>query len=165
VPARWKLEDQTCGTAVASTVLYPDVFVELCGIYVEHADFTVVKFFELKTAMGLGWGKAKFHTVDEGGQKVSVGWLTYQQSPPMLVLFARQVGATDGGIGELQALVIDPGTHSITYVLLRAGHVWGHKEVAIPIGSVDWFDEEGMGIQLKISKQEVQALPESELSL
>ena len=45
---------------------------------------------------------------------------------------------------------------SLSHVLLQEGHLWGRKEVAIPIGAVA---STGDGIQLTIAKQEVQDLP------
>ena len=48
----------------------------------------------------------------------------------------EQVHATDGPIGHVQGLVIDAGTHHVTHVLLQEGHLWGRKEVAIPISAV-----------------------------
>jgi sporulation protein YlmC with PRC-barrel domain len=68
----------------------------------------------------------------------------------------EQVHATDGDIGRVQGLVIDPGDHHVTHVLLQEGHLWGRKEVAIPIGAVTGIDD---GIRLSITKQEVQDLP------
>ena len=70
------------------------------------------------------------------------------------------VEATDGPIGKVQGLVVDPGSHRVTHVLLQEGHLWGRKEVAIPIGSVTSIDD---GIRLGMSKQEVQDLPPVEL--
>ena len=46
------------------------------------------------------------------------------------------VHAADGDIGQVQGLVIDPRSHHVTHVLLQEGHLWGRKEVAIPISSV-----------------------------
>jgi len=66
------------------------------------------------------------------------------------------VEATDGDIGRVQGLVIDRGTRHVTHVLLQEGHLWGRKEVAIPIGAVD---STGDRIRLRISKREVQDLP------
>ena len=66
------------------------------------------------------------------------------------------VHATDGDIGKVQGLVIDADSCHITHVLLQEGHLWGRKEVAIPISAVASTSE---GIQLTISKQEVQDLP------
>ncbi len=66
------------------------------------------------------------------------------------------VYATDGEIGRIQGLVIDPGSHHVSHVLLEEGHLWGHKEVAIPIRSVTRV---GDIINLTIDKQQVQDLP------
>jgi sporulation protein YlmC with PRC-barrel domain len=68
----------------------------------------------------------------------------------------QPVRATDGDIGHVQGLVIDPGSRHVTHVLLQEGHLWGRKEVAIPISAVASTAD---GIQLKITKQEVQDLP------
>jgi sporulation protein YlmC with PRC-barrel domain len=68
----------------------------------------------------------------------------------------QQVHATDGGIGRVQGLVIDRATHHVTHFLLQEGHLWGRKDVAIPINAVKGFED---GIQLTLTKQEVQDLP------
>jgi len=68
----------------------------------------------------------------------------------------EHVHATDGHIGKVQGLVIDPNSHRVTHVLLQEGHLWGRKEVAIPIGAVTGVDD---GIRLNITKQQVQDLP------
>jgi hypothetical protein len=44
----------------------------------------------------------------------------------------------------------------VTHVLLGEGHVFGHKEVAIPIGAVTGAGEDG--IRLNITNQQVQGL-------
>ena len=44
----------------------------------------------------------------------------------------------------------------MTHVLLQEGHLWGRKEVAIPISAVTGVDD---GIRLNITKQQVQDLP------
>jgi sporulation protein YlmC with PRC-barrel domain len=69
----------------------------------------------------------------------------------------EHVHATDGHIGKVQGLVIDPDSHHVTHVLLQEGHVWGRKEVAIPIGAVSGVDADG--IRLNITKQQVRDLP------
>ena len=68
----------------------------------------------------------------------------------------EHVHATDGRIGKVQGLVINPHSHHVTHVLLQEGHVWGRKEVAIPIGAVTGVDD---GIRLNITKQQVHDLP------
>jgi sporulation protein YlmC with PRC-barrel domain len=66
------------------------------------------------------------------------------------------VHATDGDIGRVQGLVVDPRSHHVTHVLLQEGHLWGRKEVAIPISAVTRVDD---GIRLSITKQDVAGLP------
>jgi len=67
-----------------------------------------------------------------------------------------QVHATDGNTGRVQGLVIDPGDHHVTHVLLQEGHLWGRKEVAIPITAVTEIDD--AGIRLNLSTQGVEDL-------
>jgi sporulation protein YlmC with PRC-barrel domain len=66
------------------------------------------------------------------------------------------VHATDGDIGQVHALRIDRRSREVTHVLLKEGHLWAHKEVAIPFDKVAGFDD---GIRLSITKQQVQDLP------
>jgi sporulation protein YlmC with PRC-barrel domain len=69
----------------------------------------------------------------------------------------EHVHATDGSIGRVQGLVIEPQSHHVTHVLLQEGHLWGKKEVAIPIRDVANVDQDG--IHLNIARQQVQDLP------
>ncbi len=95
---------------------------------------------------------------------MGVGWediqqtVTYDALPVGEVAIRRgePVHATDGEIGRVQGLVIDLRNHRVTHVLLQEGHLWGRKEVAIPIGAVVGVDN---GIELRINKQQVQELP------
>jgi len=67
-----------------------------------------------------------------------------------------RVHATDGEIGHVEGLVIDPRNHHVTHVLLQEGHLWGRKEVAIPITAVTGAED---GIRLNLTKDEVRDLP------
>ena len=84
--------------------------------------------------------------------------ITYDRIPLGKVEVRRgdPVEATDGRIGHIQGLVIDPGDHQVTHVLLQEGHLWGRKDVAIPIKAVSRV---GDTIRLNISKHEVHDLP------
>jgi sporulation protein YlmC with PRC-barrel domain len=66
------------------------------------------------------------------------------------------VHALDGEIGQVQGFAVDPGDHRVTHVLLREGHLWGRKEVAIPVSAVTGVDA---GIRLSLTKEEVEKLP------
>jgi sporulation protein YlmC with PRC-barrel domain len=72
----------------------------------------------------------------------------------------EHVHATDGPIGKVQGLVVDPSDHNVTHVLLDEGHLWGKKQVAIPIGAVTGVEG---GVQLNLSKDEVRDLPAIDL--
>ena len=67
------------------------------------------------------------------------------------------VCATDGEIGQVQGLVVEPRGHHVTHVLLQEGHLRGRKEVAIPISAVTKFGT--MLIHLSITKHQVKNLP------
>ena len=66
------------------------------------------------------------------------------------------VHARDGLIGAVQGLVIDPADHHVTHVILQEGHVWGRKQVAIPIGSASRVGGE---TRVDLTKDEIEALP------
>ena len=66
------------------------------------------------------------------------------------------VHATDGDVGHLRGLRIDPGSRRVTHVLVRDGHVWGHQDVDIPAEMVAGF---GDGIRLSVTRQQVRDLP------
>ncbi len=67
-----------------------------------------------------------------------------------------EVHAADGWIGSVQGLVIDPADHHVTHVLLAEGHLWGHKQVAIPITNAARV---GDSIRVELTKQQVEDLP------
>ena len=83
---------------------------------------------------------------------------TYGSLPPDEVGVRRnkRVYATDGEIGRVEGLVIDPGNHHVSHVLLQEGHLFGRREVVIPIGAVTEVLD---GVQLNITKQQVENLP------
>jgi sporulation protein YlmC with PRC-barrel domain len=66
------------------------------------------------------------------------------------------VHASDGPVGRVEGLVIDTSSDRVTHVLLQEGHLWGRKQVAIPIGAVTALDD---GISLSLSRREVGDLP------
>ena len=65
------------------------------------------------------------------------------------------VHATDGEIGRVQGLVLSMPDHHMTHILLREGHLFGRKEVSIPISAIAGVEH---GVHLSISKQQVQDL-------
>ncbi|NUR58671.1 MAG: hypothetical protein HOV87_08270 [Catenulispora sp.] len=73
----------------------------------------------------------------------------------------ERVHARDGRIGRVRGLVVDAADDSVTHILLDEGHLWGHKQVAIPIGAVGAISEEEVAVRL--SKHEIKDLPPVEV--
>jgi sporulation protein YlmC with PRC-barrel domain len=73
----------------------------------------------------------------------------------------EDVHALDGRIGEVEGLIVDGRNHHVTHVLLKEGHLFARKEVAIPIGSVEKVDD--YGVRLSVTKKEVADLPAVDL--
>jgi hypothetical protein len=67
-----------------------------------------------------------------------------------------RVHAVDGEIGRVEGFIVNPADHAVTHVLLQEGHLWGRKEVAIPVSAIASVDD---GIRLTITKEQVESLP------
>ena len=67
------------------------------------------------------------------------------------------VCSADGEIGQVEGLLVEPGGHQITHVLLQKGHLPGRKEVAIPIGAVTKIGT--MLVHVSLTKHQVKDLP------
>lgn len=85
--------------------------------------------------------------------RIPVGELDVRRGEP--------VHASDGHVGSLQGLVIDPRDHHVTHLLLQEGHLWGKKQVAIPIGAVRHVDVDD--IRVDLTRDQIRDLPPVEL--
>ncbi len=103
---------------------------------------------------GIGMGGAAAYPQAIVEDRVPVGEVEVRRS--------ERVHATDGDIGRVQGLVIDPKDHHVTHVLLEEGHLWGKKEVAIPISAVKEVAADG--VQLELTKDQVRDLPPVEVA-
>ncbi|MEY9928471.1 sporulation protein YlmC with PRC-barrel domain [Catenulispora sp. GP43] len=74
----------------------------------------------------------------------------------------ERVAASDGHIGHVRGLVVDPGDEAVTHVLLDEGHLWGHKRVAIPVGEVSGID--AAGVTVRLTKHQIKDLPSVEVA-
>jgi hypothetical protein len=85
--------------------------------------------------------------------------VTVDSVPPGGVDIRRglTICATDGEIGQVQGLIVEPGGRLVTHVLLQKGHLRGRKEMAIPIGAVTKIGT--LLIHPSLTKHQVKDLP------
>ena len=83
----------------------------------------------------------------------------HQQIPPgeLAVHRGTRVEATDGYVGKVDEFVVNPENGHITYLVMREGHLWGQKDVIIPISAMD--DTGDDTLFLNIDKQQIESLP------
>ena len=65
------------------------------------------------------------------------------------------ISADDHAIGHVDGFVVDEA-QGISHVVLEHGHLWGKREIAIPIGNVATVENDT--IALSLTKAEVEAL-------
>ena len=67
------------------------------------------------------------------------------------------VRATDGEVGKVDEFLVDPENDTISHLVLREGHLWGKKDVTIPVSEIDRINEEA--VYLKLNKKAIESLP------
>jgi uncharacterized protein YrrD len=67
------------------------------------------------------------------------------------------VEASDGQVGHVDDFLVDQESGHITHLVLREGHLWGQKDVTIPVAQI--AREEENAVYLKLDKQAIGALP------
>ena len=83
----------------------------------------------------------------------------HEQIPPGELAIRRgtRVDATDGHVGRVDEFLVNPENEYITHLVMREGHLWGQKDVTIPVSAIARLDEDT--VYLKLDKQEIAALP------
>jgi hypothetical protein len=100
------------------------------------------------TGMGVGTVREHKHVRTFVTDAVPVGEAEVSRGEP--------VHAVDGEIGRVHGFLVNSDDHRVTHVLLGEGHLWGRKEVAIPVSAVTGAED---GIRLNITKKQVEDLP------
>ncbi len=65
--------------------------------------------------------------------------------------------ASDGPVGKLDEFVVGQADSHVTHLVMREGHLWGSRDVVIPISKVASMSEET--VHLRIPREEVGELP------
>jgi sporulation protein YlmC with PRC-barrel domain len=94
-------------------------------------------------------------------------WVTVKREaiPPgeIAVRQGAHVEATDGRVGRLDEFLVDPVTEHVTHLVMREGHLWGQRDVTIPVSEIDRLGENT--IYLKLDKDQVEALPSTPIAM
>ena len=97
------------------------------------------------SSLGLGQGRRRPLVVDHA---VPLGETEVERH--------QSVHAVDGQIGQVEGFMVNPADEQVTHILLEEGHLWGRKQVAIPVSAVASVED---GIRLNITKRQVGDLP------
>ena len=85
-----------------------------------------------------------------------------QLIPPgeLTVQRGTRVEATDGYVGKVDEFVVRPDTGHITHLVMREGHLWGKKDVIIPLSALKPMDDTHEDtVFLNLDKHQVESLP------
>jgi sporulation protein YlmC with PRC-barrel domain len=75
----------------------------------------------------------------------------------MLVHKGAKVFATDGHVGRVDDFLVEKKTGRITHLILLEGHLWGKRDVSIPVSRIDRYEDGD--VYLNIDKTGVESLP------
>jgi PRC-barrel domain len=113
----------------------------------------------LGSSSGQGRIMALPYAVPAGHHETETIEVKGESIPPdeLAVHRGARVEATDGQVGQVDDFLVDPGSGCITHLVLREGHLWGQKDVTIPVAQIE--HEEENAVYLKLDKQAIAALP------
>lgn len=67
------------------------------------------------------------------------------------------VECTDGAYGRSVYVLINPVIDKVTHLVMREGHLWGKKDVMIPLSAMG--DTREGTVFLKLDKHQIETLP------
>ena len=89
--------------------------------------------------------------------------INHEHTPPgeLAIRPGLHVQASDGFVGRVDDFLVDPQNQRITHIILLEGHLWGKKDVTIPVEQIKRIDEDA--VYLNLNKEQVGALPTVQL--
>ncbi len=75
----------------------------------------------------------------------------------MVISKGLSVEATDGFVGNVDELIIEPGTGAVTHIVLHTGHIWGSAELSIPVTQIK--EVNSLAVYLDRDKESIETLP------
>ncbi len=153
---------ETISTTIADTIRLKCSKAEL----EQMKPFVETQFIESKMiignpefaggAYGLGTYFYSPYTTPEVTVRVPVEHLQIPAGE-LAIQRGTRVKAKDGYVGTVDEFVVNPKNGYITYVVMREGHLWGSKNVLIPLSAMD--DTSKDTLFLNIDKQQIESLP------
>ena len=86
----------------------------------------------------------------------------HHQIPPgeLTVRRGTRIEATDGYVGHVDEFVVNPQNGHITHLVMREEHLWGQKDVIIPVSVMKSKGETNKDtVVLNIDKHQIESLP------
>ena len=82
-----------------------------------------------------------------------------ERIPPgeLAVRRGMHVKATDGVVGKVDELLVEPDTGHVTHLVLLKGHLWGKVDVMVPVSEISFADADT--VHLKLDKAAIKELP------
>ena len=82
-----------------------------------------------------------------------------ERVPPGELAIHRGTGveASDGWVGRVDEFLVDPESGEITHLVLREGHLWGKRDLTLPLSAIDRVSDDT--VYLKLDKQTIESLP------
>ena len=108
---------------------------------------------------GLYGGGSYFYLPYVVSERTEYKATEHQQIPSGELALRRgtRVEATDGFVGNVDELVINPKNGFITHMVMREGHLWGQRDVTIPLSAMVETREDT--VFLNLDKIQVETLP------
>ena len=84
---------------------------------------------------------------------------TIKRIPPGNLAIRRgaKVQALDGQVGRVDEFIVGPNSGNITHLCLREGHLWGQREICVPVSYIALIEENI--VHLNVDKMTIEAMP------
>jgi hypothetical protein len=106
------------------------------------------------------YGMGSYYYLPYVTSDITVNVPVERQQIPVGELAVRRgtkVDATDGHVGHVDEFVINARNGYITHLVMREGHLWGKKDVIIPLSALGATRDNT--IFLNINKHQLEILP------
>lgn len=121
-----------------------------------EAYFNAYDSYSSAPPTGVGPSQTLYHPY-RTAERDAEGATVHPSSELQAIKKGAVVLATDGRVGKVDELVIEPETHQVTHLVIRQHELIKTLAVTIPVSEIERVESES--VYLKINKEEVAALP------